>query len=114
MARSRSSYALIPAAWYRDRHSRTTGTLTPARWATSVCDRPSAASSTILARHASLTLAARDDAIPASFSRPPFRNARAVATHLLHGVRRKVTLLVRTLRYRNLWTMARHLVHTPR
>lgn len=45
--------AAIPPAAYRDRHSRTVGTLSPARSATSVCGSPPAASSRIRARLAS-------------------------------------------------------------
>jgi len=54
---------------------------------------PSTASSTILARRASAALSARDDAILASFSRSPIRNASGPATHLPLCLRKKETFL---------------------
>ena len=80
--RGRSSSALIPAATYRDRHSRTVGTDVPHRSATSVCGSPSAASSTIRARRARPASPAREEAILASFSRSPALSTSTAATRI--------------------------------
>jgi len=91
--RALSSSARTPPARYRDRRCRTVGTDVPHRSAISVCAMPSTASSTILARRASAALSARDDAILASFSRSPIRNASGPATHLPLCLRKKETFL---------------------